>query len=155
MLIVRRVAELSFSKNAPISWLLFPSRPCTSVPPFATPVLPSSYTFSQMPPLSPPTHPAPKLATIKFVLGKSRVAPLKQLNVPKLELKPLYWESVYTKLFAELSSETFRLLLSGQTVVFCSTASKTGKNSKVSLLTESTNFPFLLLLLIGDVSHPI
>ena len=34
-----------------------------------------------------PLHVAPKLATITIVLGKSRVAPLKQLSVPKLELE--------------------------------------------------------------------
>ena len=34
-----------------------------------------------------PSHPASKSATITFVLGKSRVAPLKQLSVPKLELE--------------------------------------------------------------------
>ena len=34
-----------------------------------------------------PSHTASKSATITFVLGKSRVAPLKQLSVPKLELE--------------------------------------------------------------------
>ena len=34
-----------------------------------------------------PSHTAPQLATFTFVLGISRVAPLKQLSVPKLELE--------------------------------------------------------------------
>ena len=91
-----------------------------------------------------PSHTAPKLATITFVLGKSRVAPLKQLSVLKLELEAALLGIRLLQVVRRALDRNFLFLSSGQTVVLCSTGYKTGKNSKVSLLTGLTKFPALL-----------
>ena len=100
------------------------------------------------------SHTDPKLATITFVLGKSRIAPFKHLSVPKLELEAALLGIRLLQVVRRAFDRNFPFVTFWTDSCDLLGGYKTGKNSKVSLLTELTKFPALLPPRVGGMFHP-
>ena len=84
----------------------------------------------------PPSDTAP--ACLVFVLGKSRVAPIEQRSIPKLELEAAVLCVRLLRTFLNTFECNFRQVFLGPIVASFSIGSRTKRKLKLSLLTERT-----------------